>query len=202
MNQDLKSYIPVQAYNLVGQLLEDVPLNILIKKERKTRHGDYRKLKNGMHQITVNANLNPYRFLITLLHEIAHYECYKNYGYNIKPHGKAWKTTFQHIMLPFINPKIFPESLLPILANHFKNPKASSDTDESLSLALKAFDISNGKTYIFEVKDGAKFTISNGSSYRKIKKRRKRYECQALDTGRLYAFSPLAEVELINDENE
>jgi len=202
MNQDLKSYIPVQAYNLVREVLDDVPFKKKKKKERKTRHGDYRKLKNGTHQITVNANLNPYRFLITLLHEIAHYKCYKNYGYNIKPHGKAWKTTFQHIMLPFINPKIFPESLLPILANHFKNPKASSDTDESLSLALKAFDISNEKTYIFEVKDGATFTISNGSSYRKIKKRRKRYECQALDTGRLYAFSPLAEVELINDENE
>lgn len=202
MNQNLKSYIPTQAHHLVSQLLEDDHLKILIKNERKTRHGDYRKLKNGTHQITINANLNPYRFLITLLHEIAHYECYKNYGYNIKPHGKAWKTTFQHIMLPFINPNIFPESLLPILANHFKSPKASSDTDESLSLALKAFDVPNEKTYIFEVKDGATFTISNGTSFRKIKKRRKRYECQALDTGRLYAFSPLAEVELINDDNE
>lgn len=202
MNQNLKSYIPTQAHHLVSQLLEDDHLKILIKNERKTRHGDYRKLKNGTHQITINANLNPYRFLITLLHEIAHYECYKNYGYNIKPHGKAWKTTFQHIMLPFINPNIFPESLLPILANHFKSPKASSDTDESLSLALKAFDAPNEKTYIFEVKDGATFTISNGTSFRKIKKRRKRYECQALDTGRLYAFSPLAEVELINDDNE
>lgn len=202
MNQNLKSYIPTQAHHLVSQLLEDDHLKILIKNERKTRHGDYRKLKNGTHQITINANLNPYRFLITLLHEFAHYECYKNYGYNIKPHGKAWKTTFQHIMLPFINPNIFPESLLPILANHFKSPKASSDTDESLSLALKAFDVPNEKTYIFEVKDGATFTISNGTSFRKIKKRRKRYECQALDTGRLYAFSPLAEVELINDDNE
>lgn len=202
MDQDLKSYIPTQAYSLVSELLDEDHLKILIKNERKTRHGDYRKLKNGTHQITINANLNPYRFLITLLHEIAHYVCYKNNGYNIKPHGKAWKTTFQHIMLPFINPNIFPESLLPTLANHFKNPKASSDTDESLSLALKAFDVPNEKTYIFEVEDGATFTISNGTCFRKIKKRRKKYECQALDTGRLYAFSPLAEVELINDENE
>jgi hypothetical protein len=33
-------------------------------------------------------------------------------------------------MLPFINPSVFPNQLLPDIANHFKNPRASSDTDE------------------------------------------------------------------------
>lgn len=202
MNQDLKSYIPISSYPKVCQLLEEDCLTVLIKKERKTRHGDYRKTPNGIHQITVNANLNPYRFLITLLHEIAHYETYKSYGFMVKPHGKEWKMTFQHLILPFLNPTIFPKTLLPLLAYHFKHPKASSDTDLTLSLALKAFDPPNKKTYIFEIENGAMFEASNGQLYEKIKKRRKRYECKALKTGRLFAFSPHAEVTLVNETNE
>ena len=80
MNQDVTSYIPAAASDQVLQLLNDDSLQVLIKTPRKTRHGDYRKLNNGCHQITVNSNLNPYRFLVTLLHEIAHFEAYKIYG--------------------------------------------------------------------------------------------------------------------------
>ena len=98
--------------------------------ERVTRHGDYRRRKaHGNHQITVNASLNKYRFLITLIHEIAHLMAFEKYGRHIKPHGLEWKKTFQHLMLPFIRPEIFPSQLLPLLARHFKNPKASSSTD-------------------------------------------------------------------------
>lgn len=202
MNQNLKSYIPGQAHEQVCRLLEEDHINILIKKERKTRHGDYRKMRGGVHQITVNANLNPYKFLITLIHEIAHYQTYKTYGFSVKPHGKEWKNTFQHLILPFLHPTIFPNSLLPLLAKHFKNPKASSDTDVALSYALKAFDAPNEKTYIFEIEDGAVFKASNGKFFKRIKKRRTRFECQALETGRLYTFSPHAEVKLVINENE
>ena len=67
MNQDLKPYIPETAFDQVFQLLSDDSLKVIVKKARKTRHGDYRKLNNGCHQITVNSNLNSYRFLVTLL---------------------------------------------------------------------------------------------------------------------------------------
>jgi hypothetical protein len=43
-------------------------------------------------------------------------------------------------------PRNFPSQLLPLLARHFKNPTASSDTDTTLSLALKQFDAQNDKT--------------------------------------------------------
>ena len=198
MQQQLDQYIPSKAITLVKQLLISDHLTIKIKTERKTRHGDYRKLPNGKHQITVNSNLNPYRFLITLIHEIAHLEAYKMYGHSIKPHGKEWKQTFQHLMLPFLNPEIFPEHLLPILANHFKNPKASSDTDVQLALALKAFDDSQDRTFVFEVPLGSSFKLYNGKIFKKGNKRRKRYECYEIKSGRTYLFNPNAEVELID----
>ena len=196
MKQQLKHYLPQKALKGVFNLLEHDHLEVVIKNERKTKHGDYRSLPNGLHRITVNANLNPYRFLITLVHEIAHYEAFSTYGKQIKPHGREWKHTFQRLMLPFLNPEVFPTQLLPLLANHFKNPKASSDTDIKLALALKQFDEPNGKTYIFEVPFGAEFELYNGRKFKKGNKRRTRFECVEIATGRLYLFNPNAEVEL------
>lgn len=198
MQKQLEQYIPLKAISLVEKLLIDDHLTIKVKNERKTRHGDYRKLSNGRHQITVNSNLNPYRFLITLIHEIAHFEAYKTYGHSIKPHGKEWKLKFQHLMLPFLNPEVFPLNLLPILANHFKNPKASSDTDLQLALALKSFDEAQDKTYVFEVPLGCSFKLYNGKIFKKGDKRRKRYECYEIKSGRTYLFNPNAEVELLD----
>ena len=196
MIDSLQDFIPNTAFDQVSKLLLHDNLVVKIKKERKTRHGDYRRLPNGKHQITINSNLNPYRFLITLVHEIAHFEAYTTYGKLIKPHGPEWKSIFQQLMLPFIRPEVFPNDVLPLLAMHFKNPKASSDSDPVLSLKLKQFDAPNGKTFIFDVPEGSTFRSSNGKVFRKGPKRRTRFECTELASGRLYVFNPNAEVEL------
>jgi hypothetical protein len=70
--------------------------------------------------------------------------------------------TFQQLMVPYIRPEIFPNQLLPLLARHFRNPSASSDTDTTLSLALKQFDQQNDKNYVFEIPYGSVFRIKNG----------------------------------------
>ena len=197
MQNTLQEYIPQQAISMVLNLLKHDHLTVKIKNERKTRHGDYMRLPNGKHQITVNSNLNHYRFLITLIHEIAHFEAYKAYGRFIKPHGLEWKRTFQHLMLPFLNPEVFPNDLLPLLAKHFKNPKASSDTDVALAYALKQFDDTTNKTYVFELPLGGTFKLYNGKVFKKMHKRVKRYECIEIKTGKLYLFNPNVEVELM-----
>jgi SprT protein len=199
MQETLQEYIPEKAISKVIELLDHDKLNVKVKKERKTRHGDYKRLPNGNHQITVNSNLNHYRFLITLIHEIAHFEAFNNYGRLIKPHGLEWKRTFQHLMLPFINPDVFPMELLPLLATHFKNPKASSDTDIKLAYALKQFDAPNNKTFIFEVPLHESFQIYNGRIFRKGLKRRTRYECVELKTSKTYLFNANVEVELLEE---
>ena len=197
MQDNLITQVPEAAIPLLETLLANESLVVNVKNERKTRHGDYRRLPNGRHQITVNNNLNRYRFLITLIHEIAHFEAYQQYGKFVKPHGIEWKRTFQHLMLPFIQPSIFPSELLPLLAKHFKNPKASSDTDAKLALALKRYDAPNDKTFIFEIPEGKNFKLYNERIFQKGKKRRKRFECVEVKTGKLYLFNPNAEVELI-----
>lgn len=194
----LKKYLPEYAVQSCFELIKVNHVHLKIVNERITRHGDYRKNTNGYHQITVNASLNKYRFLITLIHEIAHLVAFEKYGRYIKPHGDEWKLTFRQLMLPFIRPEIFPNQLLPLLARHFKNPKASSDTDATLSLALKQYDEKESdKNYIFEIPYGSYFRIHNGRVFKKIALRVKRYECIELQTGRMFLFQPNAEVEVV-----
>ena len=63
MQNTLKNFVPSNALWQVLDLIKHDNLTVKIKNERKTRHGDYRALPNNKHQITINTNLNQYRFL-------------------------------------------------------------------------------------------------------------------------------------------
>ena len=197
MKNILERYLPEHAVDNAFELIKLYGVHLKIVNERVTRHGDYRRDVSGYHQITVNASLNKYRFLMTLVHEIAHLAAFEKFGRNIKPHGDEWKLTFQRLMVPFIRPEIFPNHLLPLLARHFRNPKASSDTDATLSIALKQYDAVSDKSYIFEIPYGSNFRIYNGKIFKKGAQRVKRFECVELSSGRVYLFNPNAEVELL-----
>ncbi len=102
-------------------------------------------------------------------------------------------------MVPFIRPEIFPNSVLPLVANHFKNPTASSDTDVHLAFALKQFDERKSDLlFIHEVPNGGLFRIKNGRVFQKKALRVKRYECLEIKSGKTYLFNVNAEVELIS----
>jgi Zn-dependent peptidase ImmA (M78 family) len=70
---DLYSYIPVHAVEQVKIYLSNWNVDIKVVSKRKSKHGDYRKTLSGSYQITINKSSNPYRFLITLIHELSHH---------------------------------------------------------------------------------------------------------------------------------
>ena len=194
---NIENFVPAPSLTLLNKYIDLWKVNIVITRKRHTKHGDFRALPEGEHQITVNQMPNPYRFLITTLHEIAHLVTYKYFGRGIKPHGKEWKSTYRNISLPFLTSDIFPEELLKTLKLHFRNPRASSDTDSKLVVALNKFDSENEKSYIFELEKGTVFETHNGMKFILGKKRVKLYECKKLGTQRLYLFSPHAQVNKI-----
>jgi len=156
---DLLELIPEASHELVKPLIFEKDLNIKIVKVRKTKHGDFKKLRNGSNQITLNHINNKYRFLITLIHELAHFKVYKNIKKRVNPHGIEWKNTYKLMMLPFLNNKIFPNDILSKLATHIKNPSASTDSDINLVVALNKYDYFNdnkiflndlSENYLFE----------------------------------------------------
>ena len=186
--------IPPAAIPYVQGLLQQHELQLKLTPKRHTKHGDYRKLPKGGHLITLNQEANPHRFLITLIHELAHYFTFSKFGYRIKPHGKEWKSTYKKLMLPLLHPTIFPPTVLQLLARHMKNPKASTDTDFDLVMALAEIESNAATTYIFQLEEGTVFKIYNGKVFLKGKKRRKRFECVERDTKKIYLISPHAEV--------
>ncbi|UMB61803.1 SprT-like domain-containing protein [Lutibacter sp. A80] len=199
MIQKLSKYIPENALILVQEILEEHPLVIKIVKERATKHGDFKRTIDSKVEITINNNLNQYHFLITLIHELAHFVTFKKYK-RIKPHGIEWKRNFQHLMLPFLNPEIFPEDLLPLLANYLINPKASTGSDVNLMQALNKYDDNSGKSFIFELPHGSMFLFKN-KIYKKGNIRRTRYECVEMKSKKTYLFNKNAAVEII-EHNE
>ncbi len=191
----IHKYIPKASIPLVESLLRKYKFYLIIKNNRKTKHGDFRPLSNGRMQITINNDMNEYRFLITFIHEVAHLVTHKKHK-RVKPHGIEWKLHFQELMLPFFKPAIFPNELMPILANYMRNPKASTDSDIQLSFALKQFDEKSDKNYIFEIPLHTKF-IHNNKVFVKGEKRRVRYKCMELKTKKEYLFHPNAAVDLV-----
>ena len=191
----LARYLPEFAVKPVFDLIVANNVHLKIVNDRVTRHGDYRSYM-GRHEITVNASLNRYRFLMTLIHEIAHLVAFEKYGRAIKPHGQEWKYVFQQLMVPFIRPEVFPSELLPLLARHFRNPTASSDTDATLSIALKRYDLAHEeKTFVFQLPYGALFRTNGGRVFQRGAQRTKRFECVEVSSGKLYLFNPNAEVD-------
>ncbi|MDA0380465.1 MAG: SprT-like domain-containing protein [Bacteroidetes bacterium] len=198
----LGRYVPEAGLLYCYEQIKIYGVHLKIVNERLSRHGDYRKLPGGGHLITVNAGSNPYRFLITLIHEIAHLVAFIEHGHSIRPHGKEWKQIFKRLMLPLLNPAVFPSDLLPVLASHFINPKASSSADARLDRELSRYDAQESGVFVEELPEGALFAYREKRIFKKGNKRRKRYECLELETKRNYLFQPNARVKPISEDDQ
>ena len=186
--------IPEKSKKKVVNLLHLEPVIVRVSKKRISKHGDFRKKANGDLFITINESTNPYRFLITLLHEIAHYIVYKKYLNKTKPHGPEWKLAYRKILLPFLNNQIFPDQICRCLAHYIRNPKASTDRDLNLFMVLRKYDKKENHSLILEIEKGQSFRIKGGRKFIKLNKRRKLYECREVSSNRIYLFSPQIEV--------
>lgn len=192
----LMPYIPAAAKEHLEPILKKHSFSLRIVNGRKTKRGDFRAT-TPLPSITINNNLSKEQFLITLVHEIAHLHTHISYP-RAKPHGQEWKNCFQHLMLSFLNTTIFEEELLRLLAKHFINPKATTDSDLKLSVLLqkKNKEKDSLNCFIFELEPETLFELNN-RTFKLLNKRRTRYECLEVLTQKKYLVKGNAAVQIV-----
>ena len=139
MQAALLPHVPEGAISFIIGWLISKKVQLRISPARSTKLGDYRAPRAGtIPKISVNHSLNPYSFLITLVHEMAHHEVFLSYSSSLehqsifkkrkktppKPHGMEWKSTYRELIKPLLKPAIFPDDILQILHHYFENPRA------------------------------------------------------------------------------
>ncbi|WP_143882945.1 SprT-like domain-containing protein [Chryseobacterium binzhouense] len=189
--QSLQNYLPENTLPHLKKWFADHYIHIKITKNRESKLGDYRKLKDQSHEITINSTLSPQLFFFVLTHELAHLVAFEKYGKKIAPHGSEWKHTFRLMLLESID--VYTEDLRPIIADFSRAPKANFMASPEL---VQYFDMSNdedGSVFIHELINGDHFIYRNGK-YVLQGLIKKNYLCIHLATGRKYSFRPLARV--------
>ncbi len=198
LQKALSPYIPSLALADVLRLIGSKPVQITLSRKRDSKFGDYRPPQNGSkyHEISVNADLNPYAFLITFLHEWAHLQTFEEHRNRVQPHGQEWKTFFNKLIFHFIEIKCFPEDVAAALLNYARKTAASSSSDTHLMRVLDHYGSRSKEKagiYVEQLPYDAVFTYQ-ANRFQKKEKIRKNYRCICLDSNRIYRFHPLAVV--------
>jgi predicted SprT family Zn-dependent metalloprotease len=195
----LNSFLPPGTYHAVEEYLRFYKIHLTVTQHRKSILGDYRHRTHfSNHRISVNGSLNKYSFLITLLHEIAHLLTFEKYGNKVLAHGNEWKIIYASLLKQFIDNKIFPADIEKELVISLRNPAASSCAEDDLIRILRRYDTNkNGYRLVEEIPLNALFKIDDGKLFKKGEKQKKRFKCEEVKTGKIYLFSPVFEVELI-----
>ena len=189
----LQKFAPADFTPYLADCILAAGVQFKIVPGRKTKLGDFRAHPAQRKPIiTVNGDLNPYSFLITALHELAHLDTYRQYGWKVAAHGLEWKTAFRQRLLPLLERKALPQELQIALERSFVKLKASSGGDVQLSRVLRSFDQLQ-QTTLESLPKNAHFYLNN-KRFIKGELRRTRYLCTEFGTNRIYLIHALAAI--------
>jgi SprT protein len=191
----LEKHLPTYKASQIIQYLAESKCVLKITKPRKTKRGDFRQSGNNL-SISVNHDTNSFRFLFTLIHEIAHLKTYLDHGNRIRPHGDEWKRNFEELFYHFQMEDEFgkDEAMLLVIKNELKSPKACSGVNLAVEKAFTPYDDISG-TYLDELLHGENFEF-RGHRYQKLESRRTRVMCLNLTNNRKYTINKAALVEV------
>ena len=188
--QIFQKYFPEASVPYCMHLWETYKVQFRISPPRSSIYGNYR-FRNGVHEISVNGNLNQEAFLVTYLHEVAHLLVRIRHGNRVLPHGPEWKQNFRELMQPVLSELVFPEPALSALKDHLQNPAATSCSDPVLHKLLgyenRGTIVDDNTIEVCELGPGDVF-IFRSHRYLWIQKNQKRIECQQIETKRNYRF--------------
>lgn len=193
--ENLERFLPEGTFPYLKIWFGGNAIHIKVTRQRKSKLGDYRKMPDDTHQITVNGTLQPQLFFFVLTHELAHLLAFQQFGYRISPHGREWKHVFRTMLLESIS--VYADDLKPVILNFAKAPKANFMSSPDLVKYFHIEDCEDERLYIEDLQPGDHF-VYRDEFYSMDAKRKKNYLCTNLENGKEYAFRPLVRVEKIN----
>lgn len=188
----LEQYLPVNTQPFLSKWFADHKIHIRITKERNSKLGDYRKMPDKSHEISINSTLERQLFFFVLTHELAHLIAFEKFGGRIAAHGQEWKSTFREMLLESIG--IYTTDLQPIIFRFAKNPKANFMASPELVRYFHIDDPDESSIFVEQLSSNDEFYYK-GDLYRMIEKKKKLYLCVNLINSKKYLFRPLAKVE-------
>jgi len=195
--QVFEKFVPKEAVMYCNELYETMEFEFKVTKSRSTKLGDFRfRQDQKKSTITINNDLNPYAFLVTYLHEVAHLITFQKFTNRVSPHGNEWKQEFVRISTPMLSDAVFPPTILSSLISYFQNPKASSCSDPHLYSALREFDPKTEKISLKDIQNNQPFSF-NKKHFVRLEKKRTRWVCEEIGTQRKYLINGIAEVKLL-----
>lgn len=192
----LSKYLHPNAVAYCAELIIRYQLHLHIEVARKDRLGDYHPHLGKGNRISINHNLNPYDFLITFIHELAHHTTWKKYGFRHQAHGPEWKAEYQARMRPVVMQHMFPPDIEAPLIRHMRKPAYTHTGDLELMKALKRYDPPTNECFLEDLPEGALFKIGKRGRVVMAKGalRKTYYHCLAPATGKAYLVHRIASV--------
>ena len=194
----LEQYLPSDTQPFLRRWFASYKIHIRITRDRNSKLGDYRKMPDKSHEISINTTLDRQLFFFVLTHELAHLIAFEKFGGRISAHGQEWKSTFREMLLESIS--IYTSDLQPVIRQFAKNPKANFMASPELVRYFHVDDPDDSQFFVEQLVPDSEF-LYKGDLYKMIEKKKKLYLCVNLKNSKKYLFRPLAKVEK-NKTNE
>lgn len=194
----LEQYLPSDTQPFLRRWFASNKIHIRITRDRNSKLGDYRKMPDKSHEISINSTLDRQLFFFVLTHELAHLIAFEKFGGRISAHGQEWKSTFREMLLESIS--IYTSDLQPVIRQFAKNPKANFMASPELVRYFHVDDPDDSQFFVEQLAPDSEF-LYKGDLYKIIEKKKKLYLCVNLKNSKKYLFRPLAKVEK-NKTNE
>ncbi|MFM7206268.1 MAG: SprT-like domain-containing protein [Planctomycetaceae bacterium] len=197
-----RPHLPPAAVDHVARACGGLRMDLRVVRPRRSKLGDHRPPhppRRPRHHITVNADLNPWAFLTTLLHEVAHAATWERHARSrrwVRPHGPEWQAEFAAVLQPFLDERVFPAELAAAVRRSLASPTAATCSDRGLLLALARYDqAAAGRVRVEELAEGAWFRVDGRHVFRAGRLVRTRRRCFMAGSDQEYRVHGLLAVE-------
>ena len=200
----LRRYLPEEAVEPVYHFLtQKYQVKFIITPDRNSKLGDYRwpQRDRAYHQITVNGGLNPYMFLMVLVHEMAHLTTWVRHGLEVKPHGHEWQQAYAALLQQYL--PLFPAEVQPLMQRYTRKVPLHGPTGKEIDALLRNYGEADAPEWhlLRDIPLGSAFVLldaQDSRTFRLQEKRRTRYLCIDVRTGDAYTIPGTVRVALRN----